>query len=410
MDYFIINMSIKAIATIALAAGLAAAKPINTPAKRQIGFNSVVNGFNGNDGAFNFIDGFNNFNQQQQVIQIQQENLQIIDNGRQQAVVQQVEQVLIVDQVNNGFNNDLNNLFRKSNFQNQFRDVATVTLVVQEIQIAIDDGRGNQVQQNIFAQSAVVANRGARETQTVMVFDSRTLIAQDILGGDAFGKLGGFGGIAGATGALDGAMPTKTAGIQLFGAKPTWSAVAEDPAATLGAIWQGALQDLQDAQNDEADNKLNAQIAAEELKALLEGQDGQDDNKDGEDNADDKAAEEEAKKAEEEAKKQEEEQKKAEEEAAKADAEEAKKQEEEQKKADEAAKQEAEQEKKAEEEAAKKEAEDAKKAEEEAAKKDAEEQKKADEEAKAQAEADKKAEEEAKKAEEAKAAEEKKAE
>jgi hypothetical protein len=388
-----------------------ASKPITTPAKRQSGFNSVVNGFNGNDGAFNFIDGFNNFNQQQQVIQIQNQNLQIVDNGRQQAVVQQVEQVLIVDQVNNGFNNDLNNLFRKSNFQNQFRDVATVTLVVQEIQVAIDDGRGNQVQQNIFAQSAVVANRGARETQTVMIFDSRTLIAQDILGNDAFAKLGGFGGIAGATGALDKALPTKTAGIQLFGAKPTWTAVAEDPAATLGAIWQGALQDLQDAQNDEADNKLNEQIAAEELKALEEALGQQDQDKDGQD-------EEEKKKAEEEAKKQEEEQKKAEEEAAKKDdeeqkqADEAKKQEAEQEKKaeEEAAKKEAEDAKKAEEEAAKKEAEDAKKAEEEAAKQDAEEQKKADEEAKAQAEADKKAEEEAKKAEEAKAAEEKKAE
>jgi hypothetical protein len=397
-----------------------ASKPITTPAKRQSGFNSVVNGFNGNDGAFNFIDGFNNFNQQQQVIQIQNQNLQIVDNGRQQAVVQQVEQVLIVDQVNNGFNNDLNNLFRKSNFQNQFRDVATVTLVVQEIQVAIDDGRGNQVQQNIFAQSAVVANRGARETQTVMIFDSRTLIAQDILGNDAFAKLGGFGGIAGATGALDKALPTKTAGIQLFGAKPTWTAVAEDPAATLGAIWQGALQDLQDAQNDEADNKLNELIAAEELKALEEALGQQDQDKDGQD-------EEEKKKAEEEAKKQEEEQKKAEEEAAKKDNEEQKKKEEEQKKAeeeaakkdaeeqkqaDEAKKQEAEQQKKAEEEAAKKEAEDAKKAEEEAAKQDAEEQKKADEEqkkadeeAKAQAEADKKAEEEAKKAEEEKKAE-----
>jgi hypothetical protein len=375
-----------------------ASKPITTPAKRQSGFNSVVNGFNGNDGAFNFIDGFNNFNQQQQVIQIQNQNLQIVDNGRQQAVVQQVEQVLIVDQVNNGFNNDLNNLFRKSNFQNQFRDVATVTLVVQEIQVAIDDGRGNQVQQNIFAQSAVVANRGARETQTVMVFDSRTLIAQDILG------------IAGATGALDKALPTKTAGIQLFGAKPTWTAVAEDPAATLGAIWQGALQDLQDAQNDEADNKLNEQIAAEELKALEEALGQQEKDKDGQDEEKKQDEEEKKKAEEEEAKKKEEEQKKAEEEAAKKDAEE-------QKQADEAKKQEAEQEKKAEEEAAKKEAEDAKKAEEEAAKQDAEkqkkadeEQKKADEEAKAQAEADKKAEEEAKKAEETKAAEEKKAE
>ena len=202
-----------------------------------------------------------------------------------------------------------------------------------------------------------------------MVFDSRTLVAQDILGNNAFANLGGFGGIAGATAALDNKMPTKTAGIQLFGAKPTWSAVAEDPAATLGAIWQGALQDLQNADNDEQDNKLNEQIAAEELKALqaLGQQDGAD-----------KQADEEQKKADEEAAKQEEEQQKAEEEAAKKDAEE---------------------QKKAEEAAAKQDAEDQKKADEEAKKAAEEEQKKADEEAKAQAEQDKKAAEEQKKAE-----------
>ncbi|KAG9191594.1 hypothetical protein G6011_10328 [Alternaria panax] len=385
-------MSMKAFATIVLAAGLAAAKPINTPrslsssTEREVDFNSVVNGFSGNDGDFNFIDGFNNFNQQQQVIQIQEQSLQIVDNGRQQAVVQQVQEVLIVDQVNNGFNNDMKNLFRKSNFQNQFRDVSTVTLVVQEIQIAIDDGRGNQVQQNIFAQSAVVANRGARKTQTVMIFDSRTLIAQDILGNNAFANLGGFGGIAGATAALDNKMPTKTAGVQLFGAKPSWTAVAEDPAATLGAIWQGALQDLQNADNDEQDNKLNEQIAAEELKAIQEAL-GQNDGAD-------EQADEEQKKAEEEAAKQAEEQQKAEEEAAKKDAKEQKKAaEEEQKKAAE------EEQKKAEEEAKKAAEEEQKKADEEAKKAAEEEQKKADEEQKkAAGEEQKKAEEEAKKA------------
>lgn len=227
---------------------------------------AVVNGFSGD--GFNFADGFNNFNQQQQVIQIQEQNLQIIDNGVQQLVVQQVNEVLIVDQVNNGFNNDLNNLFRKSNFQNQFQDVATVMIVVQEIQIAVDDGRGNQFQQNVFAQSVVVANRGARETQSVMVFDSRTLIAQDILGNDAFNNIQGFNGVAGATGAFDKQFPTKTQAVQLLGAKPTWSSVAEDPAATLGGIWQQNLEDLQKADNDEADNKLNEEIAAQEKAAL----------------------------------------------------------------------------------------------------------------------------------------------
>lgn len=276
------------IATIALAAGLATAKPINAPqslpgyTKRSNnvfgeGFNGAI--VNGNRGeGFNFIDGFNNFNQQQQVIQIQEQNLQIVDNGFQQQVVQQVQEVLIVDQVNNGFNNDLNNLFRASNFRNQFQDVSTVMLVVQEIQIAVDDGRGNQFQQNVFAQSALVANRGARKSQTIMVFDSKTLVAQDILGNNAFQNIGQFGGIAGATGDLNRDLPTKTAGIQLFGAKPTWSAVAEDPAANLGGIWQAALEDLQRADNDQQDNQLNDQIAAEEKKALDEARNNENNN------------------------------------------------------------------------------------------------------------------------------------
>ncbi|KAH9872222.1 hypothetical protein IAQ61_005057 [Plenodomus lingam] len=274
-------MSFTILATLAVAAGLAGAKPINAPrtapgfSKREpqfgdLDFNSVINGNRGD--GFNFIDGFNNFNQQQQVIQIQQNNLQIFDNGRQQAVVQQVQEVLVVDQVNNGFNNDLNNLFRKSNFQNRFQDVSTVMLVVQEIQVAIDDGRGNVFQQDIFAQSAVVANRGARETQTVMVFDERKLVAQDILGGDAFRNIGREGGIAGATAGLqlNAALPTKTAGIQLFGERPTWTEVAQDPAATLGSIWQGALEDLQRADNDAQDMALNEQIAALEMQRMDE--------------------------------------------------------------------------------------------------------------------------------------------
>ncbi|KAF1914633.1 hypothetical protein BDU57DRAFT_531090 [Ampelomyces quisqualis] len=268
-------MSLKSFATLALATGLAAASPISAPvSKRQNSIfgndynGAVVNGFSGN--GFNFADGFNNFNQQQQVIQIQEQNLQIIDNGVQQQVIQQVNQVLIVDTDSSGFKNDMNDLFRKSNFQNQFQQVTTVIIVVQEIQIAINDGE-NQFQQDIFAQRVVIANRGAQETQTVMIFDSRTLIAQDILGNNAFENIGQFGGVAGATGALKD-LPTKTQGIQLFGAKPTWSAVAADPAAVLGGIWQGAIEDLQKNENDEADNKLNEQIAAQEKRALEEAQ------------------------------------------------------------------------------------------------------------------------------------------
>jgi len=182
--------------------------------------------------------------------------------------VQQVNEVLIVDQVNNGFNKDLDNLFRKSNFQNQFQQVTTVMIVVQEIQISVADAFGNKFEQQVFAQSIQIANRGAQQTQSIMIFDSKTLIAQDILGNDAFNKIQGFGGVAGATAAFDGAFPTKTNGVQLLGAKPTWSSVAADPAATLGAIWQSNLQDLQKADNDEADNKLNEEVAKLEKLAL----------------------------------------------------------------------------------------------------------------------------------------------
>lgn len=202
-------------------------------------------------------------------------------------------------------------------------------LVVQEIQVAVDDGRGNQVQQQIFAQQAVVANRGRQQTDTVMLFDSRTLIAQDILQNNAFGNIGQFGGVAGATGILDAALPTKTNGIQLFGARPTWSSVAADPAATLGAIWQQSLQDLQGNENDEVDNKLNEQIAQQELAALQQALQGQ--QKAGQQDEQKKA--EEQKQAEEQAKQQAEQDKQAEQQA----------QQEEQKKAEEAAKQEGEQ-------------------------------------------------------------------
>jgi hypothetical protein len=122
--------------------------------------------FGNND--FNFIDGFQNLNNQQQVLQIQQNNLQIVDNGFQQAVVQQASEVLVINEQNNGFNNNLNNLFRKSNFKNQFPDQSTVMLVVQEIQVSVDNGLGGKFEQSVFAQSVVVANRGLGATQTVM--------------------------------------------------------------------------------------------------------------------------------------------------------------------------------------------------------------------------------------------------
>ncbi|KAF9734697.1 hypothetical protein PMIN06_012120 [Paraphaeosphaeria minitans] len=266
-------MGIKSLFTMALATGLAVAKPINTPAElpaypmsRRQG-NAVQNGFGGH--GFNFIDGFNRFNDQPQVVQVKQESLQIQNNGFQQQVVQQVNEVLVVNQQQNGFNNDLNNLFRKANFRRERNQESTVMLVVQQIQVSVADDRGNAFQQDVFVQSAIVANRGARTTNTVMLFESQAIIATQVLGGRGRGN--GFGGIAGVgngRGTNAAVLPTKTADVQLFGARPTWSVVAEDPAATLGAVWQAELEDLQKADQDAADNQANDRAAQQVKEAL----------------------------------------------------------------------------------------------------------------------------------------------
>lgn len=131
--------------------------------------NNRNNNNNNNDNVFDLIDGFQNFRNQDTVVQVQQENVAVIQNGNDVRIIQeQVNQVLVVDQQNNRNRRDMNNLFRKSNFRNNNRDQTTVLLVVTEVQISVDDGRGNQVDQRVFAQSAVVANRGQRQTNTVM--------------------------------------------------------------------------------------------------------------------------------------------------------------------------------------------------------------------------------------------------
>lgn len=262
-------------------------------AKRQI--SGVQNGFGGQ--GFNFIDGFNRVQDQQQVLRVQQQNLQIVDNGFQQAVVQQVNEVLVVNQQQNGFNRDLNNLFRKANFRNQRNQESTVMLVVQQIQVSVADDRGRKFEQDVFVQSAVVANRGARSTNTVMrkfynspvsffllanehapVFESKALVATQVLGnrGAGFGGIAGVG-IAAPTNKNNAALPTKTADVQLFGSRPTWSEVVQDPAATQGATWQAELEDLQKTEQDQADNQVNSDAAQKEKESLdkAQGQQGE---------------------------------------------------------------------------------------------------------------------------------------
>jgi hypothetical protein len=100
-----------------------------------------------------------------------------------------------------------------------------------------------------------------------------------VLGGNRGAGFGGIAGVgaAGATNAA-AALPTKTADVQLFGDRPTWSVVAEDPAATLGAVWQAEIEDLQKVEQDAADSQVN-DAAAQKVKETLDKAKNQDQKK-----------------------------------------------------------------------------------------------------------------------------------
>lgn len=99
------------------------------------------------------------------------------------------------------------------------------------------------------------------------VFESQAIIATQVLGNG--------GNVGNGRQNFNASIPTKTADVQLFGARPTWSAIAEDPAATLGAVWQAELQDLQNVEQDGADNQVNDQAAQQVKQALDKANQGQ---------------------------------------------------------------------------------------------------------------------------------------
>ncbi|KAF2119971.1 hypothetical protein BDV96DRAFT_595575 [Lophiotrema nucula] len=283
-------MFFKTCATLALATGFAAAKPVIaphapvdvpvyrrtapvTPAKRGLDVFGIQNNFD-------FINQVDAFSQQQQIVNFQQEEVFFAENSnnfgrdQQQVIFAQAQKVVQIEQENNGGNLFFNDLSRKASFRNSNPGVETVVMVVKQIDISIDDGRGNQIQQQVFAQSVVIANRGARETQAIMVFEATAINAQNVL--DGFG--GNGGGIAAPTGVAGVAgfgasgvsAPQQTADVQFFGEKPTWSSIAEDPAATAAAAWQAELLDLNNVGNAQLNNDQNSQLVIQEQQILVE--------------------------------------------------------------------------------------------------------------------------------------------
>ena len=310
------------------------------------------------------------------------------DAAAQQLMLLQVNQALLRDQQANAAQRELDNVLRVAAMEQREREKSTVIVVVTEIKVKEAD---------LFKQEALVANRGKQVTQTVMgkhydcswctsadwrlVFDPRTLTATEPASAEV-------------TDAGNGTKPaevvaTKTAEAVLYNARPTYTAIIEDPAALMREALEAALDDRRKDENRRNDEEVNIEVSVD-VKILIEKDNGRDHDKN-----DDKDLDDDRERELERQRQQEQEQKDKDQQQAEKDRQEAEKQraEAEQREQD---KKDAEEKQKQEEERAKAEAEKQKQ-DEEIAKLEAE--KKKQEEDKAKAEAEKKLEEAKAKAE-----------
>ncbi|KAL1645102.1 hypothetical protein SLS61_008424 [Didymella pomorum] len=193
------------------------------------------------------------------------------DATAQQLMLRQVNQALLHDQQANAAQRELDNVLRVAAMEQREREKSTIIVVVTEIKAEAD----------LFKQEALVANRGKQETQTVMVFDPRTLTATEPANAEA-------------TDAANGTKPaevaaTKTAEAVLYNARPTHSAIIEDPAALMREALEAALDDRRKDENRRNDEKVNIEVSVD-VKILIEKDNGPDNDKDNDKN-DDKQAE-----------------------------------------------------------------------------------------------------------------------
>ena len=85
------------------------------------------------------------------------------DRAAQELVLQQVNQALLADQLKNAAEAELDNVLREAALAQKEPEITVVVLIVQEINIIVKDAKAK-----LFKQEALVANRGKRETKTVM--------------------------------------------------------------------------------------------------------------------------------------------------------------------------------------------------------------------------------------------------
>ncbi|OCK78073.1 hypothetical protein K432DRAFT_101134 [Lepidopterella palustris CBS 459.81] len=160
------------------------------------------------------------------VIEITEVDLTVIEEKNKEVIIEQVKEVLIV----NSSNNSKNNKKRKAAYKSKSKDVTTVLIVVQIIEIKIDDGKGNKIQEDIFAESIVIANKGKKSTQTIMITDISKLVA-----GTTRGDATGTAAATAAAAVTDPAAlnsSNATQSVTLAGVAPSWTSIDPDPIAS----------------------------------------------------------------------------------------------------------------------------------------------------------------------------------
>jgi len=176
-----------------------------------------------------------NNNNNKNVIEITKVDIAEVQEGGNTAIVEQVQQVLI----QNSNNNNKNNEKRKASYRKRNSKQSTVLLVVQQVVVKVVDNSGNSFQEVIFAESAVIANRGRGSTQTIMITDASTLIANVA---PTQGAVDATGTAAAAAAAVTDpaaiAAANSTQSVTLADIAPTWTSVDLDPLASAIGLLQ----------------------------------------------------------------------------------------------------------------------------------------------------------------------------
>jgi hypothetical protein len=132
-----------------------AAKPINVPTKREL---TTIPGFSFNDALMSLSTP--------QILKVDQERLSADSNmnsSDRERLTAKVEQILAADEEQRSYDNALNDVFRKSSFERDNKDMTVVVKVVQQVTM-VDNGK----QMDLYKQDLIVANRGKDNTKIVM--------------------------------------------------------------------------------------------------------------------------------------------------------------------------------------------------------------------------------------------------